>query len=407
MHWIQLRTTLEDLPCFINMKTFLALLNFFPLVKNVLYFLLYFAFYRFSGAHNKPTSDSKYDPTVEHQNCLLYKLVRRWEDIEFDENFPNHIPHVAPLCTVPLTEIDDSMVNERLFYSLTANKTRPLVIRGLIKNCNAVKKWNANYFTTNYGETNLLTLARGKHFDKQNAYTSFTHKIDCKYMSIKESLKNMMNESKESFYINNVTEIFMHHPNLISDLNIDCLKKIDDSIDENSWYKVNMFMGGPETGSSLHCAVGGNFFFNIYGKKKWILIDPCYSKYLRSTPSEQFGFAISGYDIEDNRQVAKLNDVIPKYEVILEPGDMLYIPPWWWHYVHNETNFTIGCAVRDHTVYWQSIKNNPTFMLMSPYIYKLNPLFLKVAEWLKGREFLLKKSMESDKYIMHHLAGTS
>ena len=49
-------------------------------------------------------------------------------------------------------------------------------MRGLAKNCNAVKKWSPEYFVENYGDTELLTL--GKNADtkvtKNNAYTSFT-----------------------------------------------------------------------------------------------------------------------------------------------------------------------------------------------------------------------------------------
>lgn len=210
---------------------------------------------------------------------------------------------------------------------------------------------------------------------------------------------------EEGYYINNVTEIFQQYPQLINELGLDAIKRIDDSINQESWLKVNMFMGGPETGSSLHCAVGGNFFFNVHGKKRWILIDPKYTRFLRSTPSENFSFVISGLDLQNPEHSSIINDYIPKYEVVLEAGDTLFIPPWWWHYVHNETPFTIGCAVRDHTVYWQSVYNNPMFMFMSPYIYKLNPMLLKCVEFIKGRDYLLETSMKSDKYIMKDLAG--
>ena len=376
-------------------------------IKDLFYFTIYSLFYRFSGAHNKPTSDSKYDPTIEHKNRLWYKIVRWYENREFLNRFGYQARQVnQPLITVPLPEISNPQgFNRHFFQYMTQGKTKPIVMRGLIKECSAVKKWNPDFFINNYGETELLTLGKTKN-QKSDAYTSFTQRAECRYIKIKDSIENMRNNNQK-LYINNVTEIFMKHPELVNDLNIDIIKNIDQSVNSQSWLKMNLFLGGPGTGSSLHCAVAGNFFFNIYGKKKWILIDSKYAKYFKMTPSKHFGFVISGYDLEDLEQIQTFNGLIPMYEVILEPGDCLFVPPWVLHYVKNETDFTIGVAVRDHTVYWQSWKNNWIFMLMSPYWWKLHPLFLKFANWFKGRDHLVNISMQSDKHILHHLAGES
>jgi hypothetical protein len=398
-------------------KQFLILIfNFFD---NLVYAILYYLFYKFSGAHNKPTSDSKYDPKIQHQNNIFYRLLRSYENRKLKFRLIKHTQSVSQssteenkLITTPLpsmTLTSDNKVNRELFLSNTNNKRQPIVIKGLARDSFACKTWSSSFFLDNYGDTKLLTLKRGDKFKTDNAYTSFTQKLDCDYVSLKENIENMLiktTDTTNSVYINNVMEIFDKHPELVKHLELNNILKIDDSINEETWLKVQLFMGGPGTGSSLHCAVGGNFFFNIYGKKKWILIDPKYTMYLQSTPAEKFGFVISGYDIENVEQFGILNKLIPKYEVILEPGDVLFVPPWYWHYVHNETDFTIGCAVRDHTVYKQGFQNNPLFMLLSPYFnLKLSPLFLKTVEFIKGRNFLLRESAKSDKQIMKHLTG--
>ena len=303
----------------------------------------------------------------------------------------------------------DNEKNKEVFRLMTNNKRQPIVIKGLAKECFACKTWSSSFFLENYGETKLLTLKRGNKFKTANAYTSFTQKLDCEYISLKENIENMLiktDNTTNSVYINNVMEIFDKHPELIKHLELNNISKIDDSINEETWLKAQLFLGGPGTGSSLHCAIGGNFFFNIHGKKKWILIDPKYSMFMKSTPAEKFGFVISGHDIENLEQFGILNEVIPKYEVILEPGDVLFVPPWYWHHVKNVSNFTIGIAIRDHTAYKQSFQNNPLFMRLSPYLnLKLHPLFLKTVEFFKGRNFLLKESAKSDKQIMKHLTG--
>ena len=40
---------------------------------------------------------------------------------------------------------------------------------------------------------------------------------------------------------------------------------------------------------------------------------------------------------------------------------------------------------------------------MSPYPLNLNPWALKLAEKIKGREYLLNKSMTSEEAIVHNL----
>jgi len=353
------------------------------------YVLAYWGFYRLSGAHKKPTSDSKHDPQIEHQNSIWYHTVRNMEntmtkELTFKQN------------TLPVPEIDVSELNPELFQYLTKNKTQPLVIRGLVNGTKAVKLWNSDYFVKNYGDAKILSINKPKGF---NAYTSFNQSILSGIMTIGQTIGLM---KTNGHYINNVTQIFQEFPELVDDLDLDKIKKIDDAIDSKNWLKINMFMGPKDTGSSLHCAVGGNFFFNIHGKKKWILIDPKYSYALKSTPSNSFSFVISGLDIENSGGTSL--QLIPKHEIILEPGDVLYNPPWWWHYVKNIEEFNIGCAIRDHTVYWQSWYNNPMFMFLSPYSWKLNPWFIYIAKIIKG-ESLRNDSMKSDLSIINDLVN--
>jgi len=357
------------------------------------YWLIYYLYYKFSGAHQKPTGDDKFDPKMAHSEHPLCKRLRNYE-----EKYYKDLKKAPSKNSSPLILKAESIDNPKIFKYLTKNKTQPLVIRGLIKDSAAVRNWSADYFLQNYGDTKLLTLRKPEH-KKNGAYTSFTEALDFQDLTLRDSIKAMCDGS-EMLYINNITQIFADHPKLVEELELDRIKPVDSGINPKNWLKINLFMGGPGTGSSLHCAVGGNFFFNIHGKKRWILIDPKYSKYLKSTPSDEFEFVISGHDIENPSDI--LNR-IPKFEVTLEPGDVLYNPPWWWHYVRNESDFTIGCAVRDHKTYWQSFKNNPMYMLMSPYPIYINPFILWLIHKIRGRDYLLNRSMESERHVLSNL----
>jgi len=357
------------------------------------YWLLYYLYYKFSGAHQKPTTDDKFDPRMAHEEHTLCKRLRAYERRLY-KTFKEKPIEKSSLLILQAKNIDEPYV----FKHVTKNKTRPLVIRGLLKGSKAVRNWGPEHFEKHYGNTKLLTLR--KPDDKNNdAYTSFTESLDIQNLTLKDSIRAMQDGS-ETLYVNNVTQIFADNPQLVKDLELDRIKHIDKSINSKNWLKINLFMGGPGTGSSLHCAVGGNFFFNVYGRKRWILIDPKYAPYLKSTPSKKFEFVISGWDVGNPSEILKK---IPKFEVTLDPGDVLYNPPWWWHQVTNISDFTIGCAIRDHSAYWQSFKNNLMFMCMSPYPLYINPLALWLVNKIRGRDYLLNKSMRSERYVISNL----
>jgi hypothetical protein len=52
---------------------------------------------------------------------------------------------------------------------------------------------------------------------------------------------------------------------------------------------------------------------------------------------------------EYNREAFPLFKYCPVYTSVLEPGDVLFNPPWWWHSIKNITPKTVGIATRWHT----------------------------------------------------------
>ena len=359
------------------------------------YSVLYFFFHNFSGAGNKPISDKYYEN--KRESTKLYKMIRWYER----QLWSNNILNSNTVRSLEIPTINSDQISPEVFEFLSHNKTRPVVIKGLIKNTKAHNEWNPNYFQDFYGDIKIITL--DNKLTGKKAYTSFNIPLGQerrKLYDILEQMKNHEGSSDSCTYINNVTSIFSDCPELLEDLELDQLKIIDDKINLDTVLKVNLFMGPENTGSSLHCAVGGNFFFNIYGHKRWLLIDPKYTPYLSSTPAHDFSFVISGEDAENP---SELLQKIPRYEIVLEPGDVLFNPPWWWHAVHNE-DFTIACAVRDHTCYSQSWYNNSTFMMNSSYWWRLNPWFMSLIKYIKGHNWMLQESLKSDQHVADTMA---
>jgi len=100
------------------------------------------------------------------------------------------------------------------------------------------------------------------------------------------------------------------------------------------------FLGmGDLAKTTQHQAVTDSWFFQVHGRKKWVVVPPVYSPYMKPvyTSIHAMGSILPLY---------KEAMGIPKLEVWVEPGDLFYFPGWWWHEVHNEGEFNLGCGVR-------------------------------------------------------------
>ena len=253
----------------------------------------------------------------------------------------------------PTISVDD--LTKENFYKLTNNLTTPIIVKGFVKNSKAVQKWNLDYFNNKYGDLELPVIEKA---DINNVKNSSEYIKDYKYKKLTEIINDI--QLKKPVYVNNVSRIFGFYPELIDDMDLENIKeKI--GIDLKNSNEVNhMFLGGKNTGTTLHSSYIGNFFFNIKGIKKWYLIHPKYSNILLPTLSRTGLFAVSKIDIFHKNFLTRR---IPRYEFELEEGDLLFNPPWWWHSVKNQTYYTIACANR-YSNFISAMRNNPLYTII-------------------------------------------
>ena len=248
----------------------------------------------------------------------------------------------------------------------TNNYRTPLVIKGLIKDFPCVKKWNIEYLKKYCGKY----LVKG--FTKANGNDILKDQFD--NVKVLENVKFAnacdMIENGEQIYINNFHSIFIDCDILQKDLDLDKLNKIT-NIDYAD--TSQLFFGPRGTGTTLHCAMKSNIFYNVKGKKKWTFIDPKYSPYLSAVLSNNGIFVVSKLNYFKDKSILRN---IPKFEYILDEGDVLFNPSWWWHCVENLSEYTIGVANRSNLGFKFYDNNNQTFTMNSfltrPYqLYKI------------------------------------
>ena len=309
-------------------------------------------------SHSESDTDfSKYNNWISrlYKKCIERQKRLLSEDTHLQKQFP-------PVSSQTVPTVDYHNINPSLFKHLSHHFRSPVIIRGFSKDCTAFKRWNLDYFRRLCGETKL-PMINDASLEANRRYMS-NGATDYRYIKVKEFIQRIKNGHKS--YINNVSRIFGHHPRLIDDLPMEDIrdKLGHDMVNSNN--VSHLFFGGSGTATSLHCSFTGNFFYNIRGQKMWYLIHPQYSRYLSPSLSPGGLFAVSQVDVfSENQQLSR----IPRYKFVLNEGDLLFNPPWWWHGVKNMSPYTIATANRFASLK-VGFQNNPLYtinMLSHPF----------------------------------------
>jgi hypothetical protein len=98
------------------------------------------------------------------------------------------------------------------------------------------------------------------------------------------------------------------------------------------WQNTRFWLSAADTGAPLHRDLAENLFFQVVGRKRFLLYPPSASPWLYSNPLRSALPNYSRFDAErpDYARFPLCRAVEP-IEVILEPGDALYLPTRWWH----------------------------------------------------------------------------
>jgi hypothetical protein len=287
----------------------------------------------------------------------------------------NQLPKVN---SQPINEIDMNELTKEKVAEVSKNFTEPFIVRGLIKEFDCVKKWNLDYFDNEYGDIQVPAFSDDKIVSYSRNSSTKLKKCnnDNNLCSIHEICKGIKNG--EPVYINNISKLFTESKQAESELN---LNKMSEIMNEHFFkqkkentFMSQLFLGGKNTGTSLHCASNVNFFFNVKGTKHWGFIHPKYTSLIKCQTSDKGLFAISDDDFfseSENNPFLR----IPRYEALLNSGDFLFNPAWYWHAVKNKTDYTIAVANRyifDFLGEVPCVSNNYFFsflQLFSPVYY--------------------------------------
>ena len=262
----------------------------------------------------------KHDFLAEFEEKFLFPRLQKLGNEQ-----PQH--GTLDILRIPASEIGSAEILEIL-----ANFPVPIVLEGLAQDSEAVRNWTPRFFQENYGDFEVTVDLNGQNRTK----------------ALAQIAAEIQSGSENSNYVQNISDLFLKYPELEAQLPIETIR--NRYLKGSKLFYIHLFMGGPKTCTPFHCANGVNFFINIHGQKEWQFVNPLHSAWMYGLVNTSAAYGFSPVDFRRSQQEhlnhCPLYAQLPVYKTILNPGDVLINPSWWWHAVNNLTPTTIGCATR-------------------------------------------------------------
>lgn len=141
-----------------------------------------------------------------------------------------------------------------------------------------------------------------------------------------------------------MAEIFKDQPGFLKDVDWSVL-----GFESYGGEQSTFWLGSRGSNTVCHYdTYGCNLVAQLYGRKRWVMFPPSDTPYMYPTriPYEESSvFSQVSVKSPDLNKFPEFQKVTP-YVVTLEPGDVLFVPSKWWHFVESlETSISVNCWV--------------------------------------------------------------
>lgn len=231
----------------------------------------------------------------------------------------------------PVPEAPDGLSAEAFVQGpLQANT--PMVFRRAASDWPAVRQWTPEFFAERFGHETVRILHMGPDQHEAEDYGTGD-------LPMGDALARL--DEGDRAYLRFLPTL-MAHPELLDDLDMDWVRAHQGSTHDGN---MQLFIGGQGTATATHTGISSNLFFQIHGRKTWKIFSPEWTHAFKP-PMRRSLYFESRFD-PDRPDFDAYPDTrhLQGFEVTLEPGDVLFNPPFWWHKVSNPT-VSIGVGYR-------------------------------------------------------------
>ena len=212
----------------------------------------------------------------------------------------------------------------------------PVVLEGAAKEWVCTKKWSLDYFRQLHGDDEIVMVDQSQI---ANGYEKTT---------LRDVIDNISGGGKKYYRFYPLLE---RHPEHILDFDYKWLRERRYGYSMAESFQV--FIGGKNTETPIHNASAPNLFVQAYGEKKWVLytnyhtpvIDPAPVRNIYRSAPIRSDYYFNPFDAHPDYKTYPCYEFIEGYEVVLQPGDVLWNPPFVWHTIKNLSD-SIGVGYR-------------------------------------------------------------
>jgi lysine-specific demethylase 8 len=225
----------------------------------------------------------------------------------------------------------------RVFYRRYVKPNRPVIITGVADEWAATGRWSPEYFRSRFADAKVMFTAWESREPTNDPTDYYRHRK--KLGTRLGAFLDLMN-SGEDFSRNYITQfpIFRELPQLRDDI-----EPPDSYMNIPRYYPAGLrrrlkkeptlWLGPARAVTPVHFDAAHNLLAQIHGRKRLLLFPPAQSRRLYY-PCLGLGHVnYSPVDVEapDVKRFPLFEGATP-LEVVLEPGEILFIPVRWWHH---------------------------------------------------------------------------
>jgi len=210
----------------------------------------------------------------------------------------------------------------------------PVILTGIVTQWKAFTRWRVDYLCERVGHRLVkVGVSRGRIFQYGTNSAAQTESREMSFADAIQRIARHSEDSDERLYImeqsgqqqNSFAEIY---PELLDDF------AVPEGVDADKLMQTNLWIGSQGNITPLHFDLANNFLCQIQGRKRITFFDPAQTDCLYPN-----GY---GEKIDNTSQVQILEpdcsrhpryrDAVPTH-CTLNPGEIVYIPPFLWHQV--------------------------------------------------------------------------
>ena len=222
------------------------------------------------------------------------------------------------------------------FYERYVRRNHPVVITGATDTWQAIKSWSPDYFRTHFPEAKVIYTA-WESTNPTNDPTDYYRLRKRRTTTVGEFVSLMNSGSHSRDYVSQFP-ILDQLPELRNDIGsleayMNIPRTYPAALQRKLKKAATLWLGPAGIVTPVHFDSAHNLLVQIHGHKKLILIPPQQSDSLYYPCLELGHVNYSPVDVEapDYDRFPRFRSATP-FEVVLAPGEVLFIPVRWWHY---------------------------------------------------------------------------